>query len=141
MFELLVPALLIGGALWWASSSKDSGGAAAGNWTPGINPKPLGVALDNYLQHDGQGGYKPISVRFILTSGGVSILAYGTVVDAKVSKDASAGPTGKRLWRVSFDSFDPASLAAVDVKKVPGGKVPNPPAKGTLFTLVDENFA
>lgn len=138
MLELLLPVGLVVGAFWWLTKDSDSSSSGgADGWKPVVNPTPIdGTLLDKYAQMSG-----PISVRFVLGNGPVAVYAYGSIVDVKVTHDESAGPTGTRVWLVSFDSFDPASLAGVDLKKVPGGKIPNPPVKGTKFTLTDKNFA
>ncbi len=150
MIEFLIPALGLGALWYFTKDSKSSSGASVtsdGGWTPAENPAPIDpIALQNYLVPKGPGpvsvdGYAPIFVRFLLQNGAAKVLAVGTIVDAKVTHDASAGPTGTRVWLVAFDGFDPASLAAQDLKSLTGAKVPNPPLKGAKFTLTDKNFA
>lgn len=145
--EWALLALLAGGLYYYSTKDEEKKGETAppAGWQPMRNTKPLTYEqLDDIAGNvDALGGDKNkagVAVHFALShetkEGPVSVMAIGEAREYKLAD----GKT-KRIWNVAFLMFDPKSLENVEMKMLTSKeKLPAAPAKGTLYTLTDDQF-
>lgn len=148
--EWALLALLAGGLYYYSTKDDEKKGetVAPAGWQPMRNTKPLDYVVvqnmvDNLDALTAEGKKTGIAVHFALShetkEGPVSVMAIGEAREYKLA-DAGGGKT-KRIWNVAFLMFDPTSLENVEMKMLTSKeKLPAAPAKGTLYTLTDDQF-